>query len=96
MLWCRVSRNKVYGPFFFAEKTIYHEDYLDLLQLFLLPQTEQYDNMDIVFQLDGAPPYWAFSECHFLRCGRGGPIAWPPNSPDLTLLIFSCGILLKT
>jgi hypothetical protein len=23
--------------------------------------------------------------------GRGGPIAWPPRSPDLTPMDFSCG-----
>ncbi|PSN42504.1 hypothetical protein C0J52_09789 [Blattella germanica] len=40
-VWCGVSRNKVYGPFFFAEKTIRHETYLDMLQLFMLPQLEQ-------------------------------------------------------
>ncbi|PSN54002.1 hypothetical protein C0J52_13469 [Blattella germanica] len=39
-VWCRVSRNKVYGPLFFAEKTIRHETYLDMLQLFMLPQLE--------------------------------------------------------
>ena len=90
-VWCGVSRNKVYGPFFFAEKTIRHETYLDMLQLFMLPQLEQDDNMDIVFQQDGAPPHWAWDVRNFLNatfngmwCGRGGPIAWPPNSPDLT------------
>ncbi|PSN46561.1 hypothetical protein C0J52_19709 [Blattella germanica] len=46
-VWCGVSRNKVYRPFFFAEKTIRHETYLDMLQLFMLPQLEENDNMNI-------------------------------------------------
>jgi hypothetical protein len=28
--------------------------------------------------------------------GSGGPIAWPPRSPDLTPLDFSCGVMLRT
>ena len=76
---------------------------LDMLPLFLLPQLEEDDNMDIVFQQDGAPPHWAWEVRNFLNttfngmwCGRGGPTAWLPNSPDHTPPTFSCGVLLKT
>jgi hypothetical protein len=40
---------------------------------------------------DGAPPHFALNVKQFLNeefpngwIGRGGPIAWPPRSPDLT------------
>ncbi|EFN61939.1 hypothetical protein EAG_00101, partial [Camponotus floridanus] len=42
-------------------------------------------------QQDGAPPHYARIVRDFLNerfnnrwIGRGGPIAWPPRSPDLT------------
>jgi hypothetical protein len=36
---CAVSSRKVYRPFFFAEETITGMTYLDMLQLWLMPQT---------------------------------------------------------
>lgn len=46
-------------------------------------------------QLDGAPPHFASVVRDFLNTryagrwiGRGGPVAWPPRSPDLTLPDF--------
>ena len=60
-----------------------------------LRQLEEDDNMDIVFQQDGAPPHWAWEVRNFLNatfngmwCGRGGPISWPLNSPDHTPMDF--------
>jgi hypothetical protein len=45
------------------------------------------------FQHDGAPPHFASRVRNWLDnnfsdryIGRGGPIAWPPRSPDLTPL----------
>ncbi|KAJ4441512.1 hypothetical protein ANN_11368 [Periplaneta americana] len=47
--------------------------------------------MCIVFQQDSAPCHCATDARDYLDdifgnnwCGRGGPIMWPPNSPDLT------------
>lgn len=47
------------------------------------------------FQQDGAPPHYYEPVRQFLNhwrgnqwIGRGGPIAWPPRSPDLTPLDF--------
>jgi len=43
------------------------------------------------FQHDGAPPHYTCRVREFLNqsfpnrwLGRGGPVAWPPRSPDLT------------
>ncbi|KAJ4442613.1 hypothetical protein ANN_04202 [Periplaneta americana] len=50
---------------------------------------------DLLFQQDGAPPHWALEVRRTLDntfsarwIGRGGPLAWPPRSPDLTPLDF--------
>ncbi|EZA50202.1 hypothetical protein X777_11341 [Ooceraea biroi] len=46
-------------------------------------------------QLDGAPPHYARIVRNYLNrrynsmwIGRGGPVAWPARSPDLTLPDF--------
>ena len=55
------------------------------------------------FQHDGAPPHYTryvrkyFNESfsnHWL--GRGGPVAWPPGSPDLTPLDYYLWGQMKT
>ena len=47
------------------------------------------------FQNDGAPAHFSIALRNHLRAkfgnrwiGRGGPMAWPPGSPDLTYLDF--------
>lgn len=47
------------------------------------------------FQQDGAPPHWSREARNWIGqqfngrwIGRGGPVAWPPRSPDLTPLDF--------
>jgi hypothetical protein len=44
----------VYGPFFFAEKSVDGSAYLDMLQLWLLPQLQEISD-DFILQQDGAP-----------------------------------------
>jgi hypothetical protein len=92
-VWCAVSADTVIGPFFFAETTVNSSNYLDMLENFLVPQLQ--GNSAIFFQQDGAPPHWAQSVRDFLDVaftsrwiGRGGPIPWPPRSPDLTPMDF--------
>ncbi|XP_023220749.1 uncharacterized protein LOC111622568 [Centruroides sculpturatus] len=63
-----------------------------MLQLFVVPQIQ--DIPDLIFQQDGAPPYWggldvrACLDTAFLGrwIARGGLINWPPRSPDITPL----------
>jgi hypothetical protein len=40
-VFCAVSSCKVYGPFFFAEPTVTGINYLDMLQLWLMPQLQE-------------------------------------------------------
>jgi hypothetical protein len=37
-VFCAISSQKVYGPFFFSEETVTGMAYLDMLQLLLMPQ----------------------------------------------------------
>ena len=86
--------DKIIGPFFFAEKSITAQIYLDLLTEYVSPQFEQYQPL-VIFQQDGAPPYWGLAVRQFLNdtfpdrwIGRDGPILWPPCFPDITPLDF--------
>ncbi|PSN47677.1 hypothetical protein C0J52_18682 [Blattella germanica] len=46
-VFCAVSHTKVYGPFFFSEQTVNGARYLDMLQIWLMPQlNEQQVNLD--------------------------------------------------
>jgi hypothetical protein len=82
--------DKLVGPFFFSEKTVIGRSYSDLLKLYALLQLTPK-----TIQQGGGPPLF----CHHVRnhlnremagkgIGRGGPIAWPSRSPDLTPLDF--------
>lgn len=98
-VFCAVSKSKVYGPFFFAEKTVTGIAYLDMLEHWLFPQLEE-DLEDLVFQQDGAPPHWHCEVRNFLneklpqkwigRCTENdlALLKWPPRSPDLTVCDF--------
>ena len=55
-VFCAVSSRNVYGPFFFAEPGVTGINYLDILQLWLMPQLQE-DIVDFIFQQDGAPPH---------------------------------------
>ena len=95
-VWCAVSQNKIYGPFFFAEKTITAGSYLDMLENFFYPQLESDGILSTCyFQQDGAPPHYAtivrdsLNAVFFNRwIGRKGPFNWAARSPDLTVLDF--------
>jgi len=98
-VFCAVSKTKVYGPFFFAEKTVTGVAYLDMLEQWLFPQLED-DMEDFVLQQDGAPPHWHCDVRSFLnerlpggwigRCAEDdlALLRWPPRSPDLTVCDF--------
>lgn len=67
-----------------------------MLENFFYPQLEQ-DNLlrTVYFQQDGATPHYAMITRDSLNAtfgnrwiGRGGPTAWPPRSPELTVPDF--------
>jgi hypothetical protein len=95
-VWCAMTINKVYGPFFFVEKTVSGITFLDMLEQFAIPQLQSDGLLEsCYFQLDGAPPHFHHSVRESLDkffparwIGRNGPLPWPPRSPDLTPLDY--------
>ena len=87
-------QDKIIGLFFFAEKSITAQIYLNFLTEYVLPQLEQYQSQ-VIFQQDSAPPHWGNEVCQFLNetfsdrwIGGDGPIPRPPRSPDIAPLDF--------
>lgn len=97
-VWCGLMHDKLIGPFFFVEQTITGNVYFDMLEQYVFPQLEQIENennVELLFQQDGAPPHFSLQVRGILNekfpnrwIGRAGPIPWPPRSPDLTPLDF--------
>ena len=90
MVWCGVSKNEIIGPYFFGNETVTGESYKKLLRYYAFPKLRDYPD-NTIFQQDGAPPHYAVPVRQYLDkkypnkwMGRGGPILWPPRSPDLT------------
>jgi len=98
-----VSSCKVYGPFFFAEPTVTGINYLDMLQLWLIPQLQE-EIVDFISQQDGAPPHYHLDVRAHLNANLPGRwigrashndsplLPWPPRSPDLPPAIFNYGV----
>ena len=100
-VWCGLLCSKVFGSFFFEEKTITANIYLDTLTEYVTPQLEEFQP-HVFFQQDGVPPHWGINVREFLDkkfpargIGRGGPMAWPPRSPYTTPLDFFWGGYVK-
>jgi len=86
-----VSSRGLIGPFFFPA-TVTGKSFLKVMDEEMIPKVrEVYLDAEVFMQMDGAPGHWAkdvrtFMDSKFPNkwIGRGGPIPWPPRSPDLT------------
>ena len=95
-VWCGVTSEKVYRPFFLVEETVRAVNYVDMIEQYVVPQLQQDEILDtIIYQQDGTPPHWVIIVREQLKhifndrwCGHDRPIPWPPNSPDLTASDF--------
>lgn len=102
MVWAGVNVRGVIGPYFF-EQSVNADSYLELLHELhvTLFMDERFAGRRIIFQQDGAPAHFALRVRNFLNkhfpdwIGRNGRTAYPPRSPDLTLMDFSVWGLLK-
>lgn len=96
-VWAGILGDRIIGPYF-LNHTMNGENYLMFLRELL---SEELDELPLSvhralwFQHDGAPPHFLRAVREYLNAqfpnkwiGRGGPIAWPPRSPDLTPLDF--------
>lgn len=88
--------DQLIGPFELPSR-LNQEAYLDFLTNklpLLLGDVPLATRRRMLLQLDGAPAHFARTVRDYLNenysqwIGKGGPIAWPPRSPDLTPLDF--------
>ena len=97
-VWCGLLYDRVIGPFFFSERTITWVVYLDLLEQYVFPQIETFEQETlsrVIFMQDGAPHHFSCFVTDVLNerfpdawIGRSGPIPWPPRITDLCPLYF--------
>lgn len=96
-VWCGMMGNHLFGPFI-LDGHLNGERYLQFLQENL---NEMLDDVplnirhEMYYQHDGAPPYFSLLVRNYLNTifanrwiGRGGPVSWPPRSPDLNPLDY--------
>jgi hypothetical protein len=98
-VFCAISSQNVYDPFFFAEETVTGMTYLDMLQLWLMPQLQNIPTF--IFQQDGCPAHFHWEFRQYLNTvlpgrwigrasGNDQPLL-PPRSPDITPCNFFLG-----
>ena len=64
-VWCGLLYDRVICPFFFSESTITGVVYLDLLEHYVSPQIETFEQETVsrvIFMQDGAPPHFSSSQ----------------------------------
>lgn len=100
-VWAGIFGDRLIGPLF-IDGNLNGETYLELLEDTVYPllidiveNDDRYQENQLMFQQDGAPPHYALLVREFLNrqfpeqwIGRRGAIEWPPRSPDLTPLDF--------
>lgn len=92
-VWLGVINNRIVGPIYLPNR-LNAAAYINVLDQVLddLPLAVL---ADMVFMHDGAPAHYAIDVQNWLNrffpgrwIGRGGPIFWPPRSPDMNILDF--------
>lgn len=96
-VWVGILGNYLIGPYILPNRLnspIYHAFLRDILPE-LMEDIPLEVRRNMWFQHDGAPPHFSNNVRDFLNdtygrrwIGRGGPVNWPPRSPDLTPLDF--------
>lgn len=96
-VWMGIVGNNVLGPFLLPHR-LNGQYFLEFLQE---NHAEFLENVplnvrnQLYFQLDGCPAHYFAPVLNWLNTnygerwiGRGGPVAWPPRSPDITPMDF--------
>lgn len=101
-VWAGILGNHIVGPLF-LNSNLTGEVYLEMLENAIEPlilqiledNQNEFGNLEITFQQDGAPAHYYFAVRRYLDeeypgrwIGRRGPVEWPARSPDLTPLDF--------
>lgn len=96
-VWGGIFKDKLFGPVFLPGR-LNGQSYLEFLVNTLpelLENTPLEQRETLWFMHDGAPAHFSLNVRRHLNntfgeqwIGRGGPVAWPPRSPDLNPLDF--------
>lgn len=96
-VWAGIVGDEIIGPYFFP-RILNGDTYLDFLEnnlRDLLDPVPLIFRQRLWFMHDGAPPHFRLTVRNHLNLafpnrwiGRGGPIPWPPRSPDCNPLDF--------
>lgn len=96
-VWMGIVDNIVLGPYVLPHR-VTGQIFLEFLQdnhLEFLDNLPLNTRNQLFFQLDGCPAHyfrlvrnWLDTNYNERWIGRGGPVAWPPRSPDITPLDF--------
>lgn len=93
-VWCGIYNNRLIGPHIF-ENRLTGEIYKNFLEHTLPGLLENIPMETLWLQHDGAPAHYSREVREYLSntfenrwIGRGGHVAWPPRSPDLTPLDY--------
>jgi hypothetical protein len=96
-VWAGIVGNKLIGPYLLPSRLngLSYEVFLRDVLPGLLEDVPLAVRANIRFQHDGAPPHFTLQVREYLTevwghrwIGRGGPVAWPARSPDLTPLDY--------
>lgn len=96
-VWAGMIGSYLLGPIFLPPRLngqLYHDFLLEQLPL-ALEDIDIQTRLNMWFMHDGAPPHFSLQVREHLNnvfqnkwIGRGGPIPWPPRSPDFNPLDF--------
>lgn len=104
-VWAGIVGDCLVGPFVFPERLngVIYRNFLENELPILLEDVPLNIRNHLWFMHDGAPPHFSRLARNYLDMqfghrwiGRGGPVAWPPRSPDLNPLDFYLWGHLKT
>lgn len=96
-VWAGMVGNELVGPYILPPRLngAMYRRFLESTLPDLLDDVPLDIRQDMWLQLDGAPPHYSRVTRDYLNTtfrdrwiGRGGPVAWPPRSPDLNPLDF--------
>lgn len=96
-VWAGILGDRLIGPYIlpFRLNGRTYRYFLEHVLPELLEDVSLNVRQRMYFQHDGAPAHFSIAVRNHLRAtfgnrwiGRGGPVAWPPRSPDLTCLDF--------
>ncbi|KAJ4440099.1 hypothetical protein ANN_08232 [Periplaneta americana] len=102
-MWAGIIGDRLVGPHVLVNRLTGGQAYTNFLENTIphvLGDTPLINRQHTQFLHDGAPAHFSRTARRYLDrrfpdrwIGRGGPIAWPPRSPDLNLSISTCGAI---